>query len=768
MRLDEINLLEKGEQPKYYFAYGMLTDPKIMQGVKLVGVAELQNFSYEMLQYADVVPDAGSKVYGCLWQVDRKLIAQLDKIEGYPFLYDRKTVPVYLNDVKYPAELYTMTPQTRQQLQGSKPSRKYIKQIVRGYSNAGVPVFQLQQALKNMNNNSNSVVDEARMSPSAFADAVNQGTAKGVLVGFEFEVLVPKATIDLTKQTQNKDITPEYVAEIIHDTDFFDNTDFDDLSVKKFDILFKLKSGSSAKYPNATNAFDALRQNRLERIKKIFMEIPEELRQRYVPQIKNSVMRLRGADSLDKQLTFARQLGHVLYTQHSRKIEEIGYRLRSTAAYFSWEELFQLWFNTTQAKVTKNMAQLFDYDAATVYKELDLQTYRDEYNDDDDYYEHDYDYGGASKVLEPAVSKYFNSKVHVFSSYHQSRKNLTDWYIEPDGSLEPTDGNDGAAEIVSPPMAAAQSMSALKNFYDMAQQLRLYTNASTGLHINVSIPDKIDILKLALFLGDQYVLQQFDRADSDYAQSAERTIKRLAPGKITKKGKIDFRKLQKLAQDSTGFHTASISDNGKYISFRHAGGDYLADYNKIVNTVGRFIRAMLIAADPNAYAQEYQSKLAKITGSTSTSDSSIVTYLRTQGLPVYNISLWRMGRSSIKTVLYNLPMNWRESHWPMYSIQDIKQNNQEAKQNIVNNLRSERLKTQAAEANPDKFVQLMLVPITENAISEITKSVDRGVQVSEDYSRYGYGLIRKDFYPPSHPMTQSVLKNVLRRQLKKK
>ena len=39
MRLDEINLLEKGEQPIYYFAYGMLTDPKIMQGVKLVVIS---------------------------------------------------------------------------------------------------------------------------------------------------------------------------------------------------------------------------------------------------------------------------------------------------------------------------------------------------------------------------------------------------------------------------------------------------------------------------------------------------------------------------------------------------------------------------------------------------------------------------------------------------------------------------------------------------------------------------------------------------------
>lgn len=149
MKINDI-LLEAGAAPIYYFAFGMLTDPEYMQGVELIGVAELRNFRYEMLQYADVVPEAGSTVYGCLWSLDRAMLSQLDRIEGYPTLYDRKTVPAYVDGKKYVAELYTMTPETRQQLQGTRPSQGYINSIVRGYHNAGVPLDQLRNSLRSL------------------------------------------------------------------------------------------------------------------------------------------------------------------------------------------------------------------------------------------------------------------------------------------------------------------------------------------------------------------------------------------------------------------------------------------------------------------------------------------------------------------------------------------------------------------------------------------------------------------------------------------
>ena len=134
---------EAGEIPIYYFAYGMLCDPEVMTGVDFEGVAELRNHKLELLRFANVVPDAGSKVYGCLWKLDRRLLSQLDRIEGYPSLYDRKTVPVYVNGQKIVAEIYTMTTQTREDMQDTVPTRDYLRKVLRGYRKAGIPKSQL-------------------------------------------------------------------------------------------------------------------------------------------------------------------------------------------------------------------------------------------------------------------------------------------------------------------------------------------------------------------------------------------------------------------------------------------------------------------------------------------------------------------------------------------------------------------------------------------------------------------------------------------------
>jgi hypothetical protein len=83
--------------------------------------------------------------------------------------------------------------------------------------------------------------------------------------------------------------------------------------------------------------------------------------------------------------------------------------------------------------------------------------------------------------------------------------------------------------------------------------------------------------------------------------------------------KLKFKTIVQVARDLMDEHTVSISgENKKYFSFRHAGGDYLSNYAKIVNTVGRFVRAMLIASDPDAYRQEYLAKITKLIGPTAT------------------------------------------------------------------------------------------------------------------------------------------------------
>jgi gamma-glutamylcyclotransferase (GGCT)/AIG2-like uncharacterized protein YtfP len=148
MKITEITEGRNGDVPVYYFAYGMLTDPEIMKGLQLVGVGELKNFEYEMFAYANVHPNPGHSVYGCVWSIDRQVIAQLDRTEGYPSLYDRRTYPVYVDGNKVVAEVYVMTPQTREELWNEQPSQQYVNRIVRGYKNAGVPMFQLERAIK--------------------------------------------------------------------------------------------------------------------------------------------------------------------------------------------------------------------------------------------------------------------------------------------------------------------------------------------------------------------------------------------------------------------------------------------------------------------------------------------------------------------------------------------------------------------------------------------------------------------------------------------
>jgi hypothetical protein len=402
---------------------------------------------------------------------------------------------------------------------------------------------------------------------------------------------------------------------------------------------------------------------------------------------------------------------------------------------------------------SEDFSRFFNYDPQQVYTSLDLDDY-----DDSNYEDHDYDYPRSAKVLKPAVKNAFGRQVHVFSEYHERSKNLKDWYIEPDGSLEVNNGGDGGAEIVSPPMPAAEAMTVLKNFYGLANQLNLYTNDTTGLHINVSIPGNLDLLKLAVFLGDQYILQQFGRQDSRYARSAEREIKAGARQGSTN-NVLNRKELERLARQATGGHTASISNNGDYISFRHVGGNYLKDYAKIANTAGRFIRAMIIASTPSAYAKEYQTKLAKLQSSNGPIESDLINLLRVKGTPVLNLSMWIKGRAQISTLMKSLNLH-------NYIATTTQPNSEAAKNAIVSNMQ-DRYRKAAAEAAPvAQFVTVIAAP--KNASGLQNALLPRNSKVQALYSGSGisgFAVINPDNLPPTDQYTQTLLKSVLRQRL---
>jgi hypothetical protein len=221
--------------------------------------------------------------------------------------------------------------------------------------------------------------------------------------------------------------------------------------------------------------------------------------------------------------------------------------------------------------------------------------------------------------------------VKVSSNYHSTTRKEGQWIIEPDGSLDPDDKSEEVGlEIVSPPMPLLMTLEKLKAVTDWANDPNggnAYTNSSTGLHMGVSIPfvgGDVDYVKLIMFMGDKYVLEQFGRASNTYAASAmDKLRQNLAGGRSDPAGvatllknnlaELAFKELQKGV--GTSKYTSAHIQNG-YIEFRSPGGDWLAksdeDIGILENTMMRFAQAMYIASRADLERNEYAKKLYKL------------------------------------------------------------------------------------------------------------------------------------------------------------
>jgi hypothetical protein len=214
--------------------------------------------------------------------------------------------------------------------------------------------------------------------------------------------------------------------------------------------------------------------------------------------------------------------------------------------------------------------------------------------------------------------------VKASRSYHGARRDDTSYIVEPDSSLDADDINDAGLEFVSPPMSVPDMLDDLTKVYKWAKSYNCYTNESTGLHMNVSIPDfsleKLDYIKLALLVGDEYVLDQFGRRSNSYARSAISKIKERGvndPDKIKElfdhmRGSLSTMASQTIHGPETAKYT-SINIHDNYVEFRSPGGDWLGqDLDKIKNTVLRFVVALDAACKPDKYRQDYLKKLYKL------------------------------------------------------------------------------------------------------------------------------------------------------------
>jgi hypothetical protein len=242
--------------------------------------------------------------------------------------------------------------------------------------------------------------------------------------------------------------------------------------------------------------------------------------------------------------------------------------------------------------------------------------------------------GSGESSIEDVANEFQDAigrDVKASSSYHSGRverpstKSLH-YIVEPDGSLDPNDNNDQGLEFVSPPLPIEELLSDLNKVKAWADRTGCYTNDSTGLHINVSVPgwdgdmNKLDYVKLAVLLGDEYVLDSFGRAGNTYAKSAMGKIRSIVKQNPAKAEELLQRMKSGMDQlASKAIHSGvtekytSINTKTGYIEFRSPGGDWLNNnFAEIENTLRRFTVALSAAVDPEMYRKEYLKKLYKL------------------------------------------------------------------------------------------------------------------------------------------------------------
>ena len=243
----------------------------------------------------------------------------------------------------------------------------------------------------------------------------------------------------------------------------------------------------------------------------------------------------------------------------------------------------------------------------------------------------------AEKLADDLHEK-LGVKTKVSSGYHSAKRDAVTWIFEPDSSLDADDSDNMPVEIVSPPMPLEECLAKMGQFFEWAESNGAYANSSTGFHMGVSLPHRggqVDYVKLALFLGDEHVLKEFGRSGNHFCEAAIKKIRNRVKGNREAVGNaLELMKhnLIELAQKSleinnhgfgkyTSINPQGGNDNtnpakekgAKYIEFRSAGGsNYFEDIDKLKNTLLRYAQAMTIAANPAAERKEYYKKLYKL------------------------------------------------------------------------------------------------------------------------------------------------------------
>lgn len=663
-------------------------------------------------------------------------------------------------------------------------------------------------------------IDEVAMNPTAYAQSVEQAQTEGVLVGFEFEVCVPNETMEAQAEAAaraanaapREPMTAERVARLINTSRHSIWNGDGNVPFVKWDQYFTPKDTSA--YPTTMAAKNAIITQRLEDAKLALAEFPQDRMPNWKRLSQNKITRRMREGYYGNQTFTPEQKSLMVIRDIAQRYEDElrshpGFRARhGSPEDLVWQRLMEpvrkidLGYAVENDAVFKAMWPDVMPDSTTIFSDVnqfftyDPQAVYDAYNlmmRDPDVPEDIRDmargggrggYRGAVKVLKPAVEQTMGADVQVFSNYHEETKNMTSWYIEPDGSLHPNSG-DGAAEVVGPPEAPKQALESLKKFFAMAKELKLYTSKrnNTGLHINVSIPKDLDVLKLAVMLGDQYVLKKFGRENNNYARSIMQNLQSTGGRKVgstvpsdtttpfgSTASSIDLSMLQQIAKDISRDHFTSVNYTGKYVSFRHSGGDYLGDYTEILNVVGRFVRAMVIASDPAAYRNEYLKAVVKLVDQRQPPDrdqrAQYIEYIKNYGLTVKTVELYLRKEKFANPTAANFAEALSQSNTLVPGVNySITSPSDEAKRMLIAKSREGgRARTEMSnpELSPDQqFAHCELYPMSLQENNQERRSSYRGVDLANiDGSTVGYRCTKLEQIPATDPRAVAFMRKL--------
>lgn len=227
-----------------------------------------------------------------------------------------------------------------------------------------------------------------------------------------------------------------------------------------------------------------------------------------------------------------------------------------------------------------------------------------------------YDDGNALKYAADIFSK----EVGYTAVGDPSFGGYKNWGVVEDSSIAPNDDYYYGVELVSPPMKPSIALEKLKEVFDAMKYNGFETDSTCGLHVGISVPDmknKIDPLKLMLFMGEDYILDIFERRGNHFTEplfiNALERVKRL--GRIENMPQKFIKELDQELKRSGKYKTANLGKlySGGYVEFRVAGGDnYEYRYKDVVSAIGRFLTSIELAIDPDAERKEYMKKVGKL------------------------------------------------------------------------------------------------------------------------------------------------------------